>query len=359
MWGEIAAAGLGIAGNIFNIDAQNRQNKENRLWQSNENAKQRNWTQDMWNKQNEYNDPQNQMNRLKNAGINPHLAYSNGAPMNTSNAPASTSVGSIPAGIAPRMDVNSIMNALLTKAQIENVQADTDQKKANTEGQHLINGKTSIELNRLTEIIDTDLALKRVNTAAGEAGIQLTKENVKKATQEIINLASTDKEINQRISNLIAQKSLTEAETSRVLAGLGLIYAQIINTNASTANYRQQIEESKSRETLNYEQAKTQGTIRSNLEADILNKSEIFKQLVRGNQIGDKWDLSIRENDWKLQNKDLNLKTAQAAEIIKRTMLIDVNISSAELEQTIRALTSPGEVMKGYITPAPSGRKRK
>ena len=39
---------------------------------------QRQWTEQMWNKQNEYNLPVNQMARLRAAGLNPSLMYSNG-----------------------------------------------------------------------------------------------------------------------------------------------------------------------------------------------------------------------------------------------------------------------------------------
>ena len=36
---------------------------------------QRDWDLAMWNKQNEYNNPKNQMARLASAGLNPNLVY--------------------------------------------------------------------------------------------------------------------------------------------------------------------------------------------------------------------------------------------------------------------------------------------
>jgi hypothetical protein len=54
---ELIAAGAGAAGSIINPILQARENKKNR----------------------EYNKPINQMARLKEAGLNPHLVYGNGA----------------------------------------------------------------------------------------------------------------------------------------------------------------------------------------------------------------------------------------------------------------------------------------
>jgi len=45
---------------------------------------------DMWKRQNEYNLPSNQMTRLQNAGINPHLAFSSGNINNTSSSAPQT-----------------------------------------------------------------------------------------------------------------------------------------------------------------------------------------------------------------------------------------------------------------------------
>jgi len=76
---------------------------KNRKHQSQENQRQRDWALDMfnrtnqrdmdfWKMQNAYNDPSSQMQRLKDAGLNPHLVYGNGAdaqagPIATHSAP--------------------------------------------------------------------------------------------------------------------------------------------------------------------------------------------------------------------------------------------------------------------------------
>ena len=84
------SAGIAAGGSLINGLLQGDQNAKNRKWQSKENQKARDYNTEMWEKNNAYNDPTQQMERLKNAGINPHLAYSQGGVTNTSSSPASS-----------------------------------------------------------------------------------------------------------------------------------------------------------------------------------------------------------------------------------------------------------------------------
>lgn len=93
------------------------------------NKKQRQFAVDMWRMQNEYNTPQMQMQRFKDAGLNPHLIYGQG---NSGNAgPVSTPElrapqfgdaisGALPAGLAA---INSIYDLDIKAAQTDNLEA--------------------------------------------------------------------------------------------------------------------------------------------------------------------------------------------------------------------------------------------
>ena len=115
---------MNAATNQTNLQIQRETNQSNRALAEMQNQ----WNLDMWNRQNEYNDPSAQVERLKAAGINPALAYSNGAMMNEA-APAAEAVGS--------RDAAAHMQAYymdpLTMAQVANLNADTDKKKSETE----------------------------------------------------------------------------------------------------------------------------------------------------------------------------------------------------------------------------------
>lgn len=70
----LVSAGANTLGNIFNVFGQNQANNANMelaKYQYEKNL-------EMWNRQNEYNLPVNQMARLRQAGINPVMAFSGG-----------------------------------------------------------------------------------------------------------------------------------------------------------------------------------------------------------------------------------------------------------------------------------------
>lgn len=79
----VAAAGsaaIDLAGNWIGQEASLKKNKELMDYQYDKDV-------EMWEKANAYNDPSQQMARLKNAGLNPNLVYGNGSVVgNTSTA---------------------------------------------------------------------------------------------------------------------------------------------------------------------------------------------------------------------------------------------------------------------------------
>lgn len=86
----------------------------------------------LWNMQNEYNAPIQQMARLKEAGLNPNLVYGNGSAVNVANAPAPTQVPHIGAytNYAPyasgmASSINSVFDNLLKIANIRKTNQET------------------------------------------------------------------------------------------------------------------------------------------------------------------------------------------------------------------------------------------
>ena len=72
--GAIIAGGASLIGNALNSVSNKVTSDDNRQF-----------ALDMWNRNNEYNTPLAQMQRLKDAGLNPNLMYGQGT---TGNAPA-------------------------------------------------------------------------------------------------------------------------------------------------------------------------------------------------------------------------------------------------------------------------------
>ena len=74
----VTAAGQ-VLGTGINAIAQGKMNKKTRQWNEKMYAQQRTDALADWNMQNAYNSPEQQMQRLRDAGLNPNLVYGNGA----------------------------------------------------------------------------------------------------------------------------------------------------------------------------------------------------------------------------------------------------------------------------------------
>ena len=153
LWAGIATAGLNQGGNIISTAMANSANED---MQRRQNA----WNLEQWNRNNDYNHPAAQMQRLKAAGLNPDLMYQQGTP-GMSSSPAQ---GSNPIPKQPfRMDLDPTMFAQLSliDAQKKNVDADTQVKLADAEGRQQNNFiqkldvvKTKAILNRLNNTLE-------------------------------------------------------------------------------------------------------------------------------------------------------------------------------------------------------------
>lgn len=343
------SAGIAVGGSLINGLMQGSQNRANRRFQERENQKARDYNTMMWEKNNAYNDPTQQMARLKNAGINPHLAYSQGGVTNTSSSPASSNASSMPEGRAPQLDVNAMLNARLVGEQINNIKADTLKKEAearnigtDTEGKTLQNGISTKVLENWQNTYEADMSFKKSATSVNYSNIQVNDKkiqvsdvDIKKSTQEIVNLMTTNTKLEAEINSIIVKTNLDEQSTKNLIASLGVIYAQIQNYKSQT--------------TLNYELAETQKTTRSNIEADIKNKSELYKSLRRSNKVGD-------EFDFKQKNVDYNSSISAQRQIIlkniqtrKESGLLDSKITAQDIENALNSFTAPAKAVKSYF----------
>lgn len=163
------AAGIGAAAAIgstaANAGIQTKMNKRavkhaNEMWD-----KQGERELQYWHMQNAYNDPSAQMQRLQNAGLNPHLVYGSGA--TTEAAGVSPQKANQPQSLpAPKLDFSSIAStALNTRQSLANI--------ARTEAEtNAINTKTyGVDFeNRVKDLIGVENiadAQYRANEALG------------------------------------------------------------------------------------------------------------------------------------------------------------------------------------------------
>lgn len=217
--GSLLSAGIGALGGVFGSlfgkksqDDTNKASMELAEYQYSKNL-------EMWNRQNAYNTPSNQVKRIKAAGLNPALLYGSGSVANTaSDAPkyeapnlrAYTNFGDLGASYLSQIP--------LQVAQVRNLDANsalTDQKTK-------------------TEIQETGLRLLQKQIAIIDRSIKAAQERN----------AWTDVKYYERLKKLTLRQmmstiGLTVAQTVTELIKPSLLRSQRENYKASTANTKE------------------------------------------------------------------------------------------------------------------------
>lgn len=207
----LITAGGSLLGNLLGFGSQAATNKaqmELAKYQYEKNL-------EMWNRQNEYNLPSAQRQRLIDAGLNPALMYGNGHISNTSadapsyDAPhlgAYTNFGDFGASGA----VNAYLSASKAVSEIDNIEEDTNVKKWN---QQLVQMQRYQIIN---DIAETQLRIARTQIEK-KYWEGLAKSSYEKLKQEVDNLELQGDYIEAQARGANASAELTEenAETVR------------------------------------------------------------------------------------------------------------------------------------------------
>ena len=325
---------LSVGSSLFNTASQSRENRLNREFQQAENQKSRDYNTEMWNKNNEYNTITNQMKRFQDAGVNPHLAYQNGSPMNVSNAPASSNASSMPAGIAPRFETGQILQAMLMKSQIANIDADTKKKEAEAAGQVTVNGINANELDNWANSYDVRINVQRANISQAYSGIQVNDSQVQKNLAEVTKIASENNQIIQYVENLKSQKQLTDESINKILVDISVARAQIQNIYAST-RYTNEL-------------SKNQSFIRSNVQADANFKTALAIGYNQNNYIQGKYGLSTAEAQYNLLNYQGRKVYNEIKTELERKLNLQIDTKQKEFQLFMDNVLAPADFAKGY-----------
>lgn len=208
--GSLASGIFGAIGANKQIKAQAKENQKNREYNLMLARTQNQWNIEQWQRENDYNSPSAQMARYRAAGLNPDLIYgqqntSAASPTLTSGAP-STPQDMSPIGEKYRSfgeATKAMAESQLLQAQIDNLNADTGQKKAGTD-------KTIVETEALT--IDNLTRAARNNQALqiGDTVLILNKKAAVLSDAQKENLIQTTNNLRQTFDNnyLVVKESL-------------------------------------------------------------------------------------------------------------------------------------------------------
>lgn len=188
--------------------------------------KNRDFQLEMWNKNNEYNSPAAQLERLKQAGINPNAMFGSSgySPVASSDPSGATGAGS-----------PSIANSLLLQdAQLANLMAQAQKTKSDA------------DLNKL------QLTYDQLTFGQRAKALELANDETK---QRINNLIQ-DKDIQRKTFDIFALKSSAELKTMR--EQLNVLRSQYLSNMKSIEKTDQDIRESEARVNLIGEQTESQ-----------------------------------------------------------------------------------------------------
>jgi hypothetical protein len=214
--GQLASQGI-------NALVQSGMNKKTREWNEKMYGMQRQHSLQDWQMQNAYNSPEQQMARLKAAGLNPHLIYG-GGPGNVSQPVRSTDTKSWNP-TAPQFDLGGAAKSALFGAvdlELKNIQRDRIAELTQVARQQALNqasqtaknvqetAKSKFQLDQANALQSYVLEAARLGVKQQEANISSTLTNTQRTTQQIVtealmqqpNLKLALADIDQRRANI-------------------------------------------------------------------------------------------------------------------------------------------------------------
>lgn len=223
---DIYSAALGYGAQMMGASMDMMMQYQSQKWKEKEAKKVRDWNLEMYEKQladnrenwrlaNEYNSPSAMLARLRDAGLNPLMAYDGGQSLVAASPASGADVNSAPAA-SGSMQTNfgqALAGAALIKAQIDNINADTQLKRSE-----------SGESQARTENINFDVAYKK-DSRELQLGILASQYDLNKSleslnrehriyiSRETDKLESQIRQIENEITN---SKNLTDAQVKDI-----------------------------------------------------------------------------------------------------------------------------------------------
>lgn len=236
-------------------DYQTGERKSAQFYNTQERVATQQWNLEMWNRQNEYNSPAAQLERLQAAGINPNTAaaVTSGASDagGLMSSPASSSGGPAPSGApSPAPSINAVDVGSHVQAGI-NALFDNELKKAQTEGQNIDNANkpdiyelTKHQYKATIRDLESNASFKDAERALTDEqrrqlhdlfpilrtqnvlNLHRTYQGIQLAVEEINNAKATNNLIKQQEKTAAAQEDLLNAQEGQVAATTEQINSQ-------------------------------------------------------------------------------------------------------------------------------------
>ena len=260
LW-DLAGAVVGTGANIVSTAMTNRANER---MQQQQNA----WNLEQWNRNNEYNSPAAQMQRLKAAGINPDLMYGQNAGGASGNS-SSPAQGSNPIPKQP-FQLDPLLFAQLRLLDAQTYKNNMDGKVADIQAQN------DEEFSYLQRLVDLGIGEEQIHYLQSEW--QKNHKLIDQIDQNILNMKEQWSIFHEQINTQVAQTNLLIEQGQTQEAARWLYLAQ--KEGQELSNEQQRIvnqylpKKLQSEIDLNYANAKNALSAAKEHEAGALLKTE-------------------------------------------------------------------------------------
>lgn len=239
MLGEIFLGLSNLAGAAMDSNSVKNTNKLNARLAAYQNQ----WNLDMWNRQNEYNSPLAQMQRLKDAGLNPNMVYGNGSAANQAGNVARAEVPHLQAYQGMQQAMNgassAVMNSLLTSAQIKNLEEQNNILKVDAIAKRQAILQQNIQMSK--QIMENRAFRDDYMSAR-----KLVELSVKQAHQDLANSQVNERSLTAnvqltqaRVQTELLRPMLSQAEYNSVMAKLPGIVAESAVSKKAAYEYEE------------------------------------------------------------------------------------------------------------------------
>lgn len=225
---SLIGAGANLVSGLFGFGASNKTNQTNIQLQREQQA----WNEKMWNMNNAYNTPVQQVKRLKDAGLNVGLMYSGGqGDVGNSSSPAqSVSPAQVTTPVNPFGGVvdsfSQVFDRLLQQKVSESTIALNGASTLKELSQSKLNEKTRDKISfEIEKYLPNIMGLNNSQALLNKAQVEYTRQNIVNAKQQLENLKS--------------QKDLTDNQKKQIDYALDWadhLYAAQIHTMYQNAN---------------------------------------------------------------------------------------------------------------------------
>lgn len=216
------SAGVSALGNVFNVGSQRRENRRQRDFTREMYQTQKQDNIDFWRMQNEYNTPAEQMKRFTEAGLNPHLAYTQAntaAPISSAQPTQGPNTQAAQVDFDPLSELAKGLNLQMMNEQVLSQKLSNEEKAleledekwfrrnyAEIDGDHPFSGESLYRMQKRAEV---DSSIHSLQTAV------LDQNRIKAVTGQTIEATKMLKlqQIMQEVENDLATKGIFRGDS--------------------------------------------------------------------------------------------------------------------------------------------------